>query len=264
MKMPVVWRTPARARVRMLMIPLFLASSALSQAQTSTYYLTAGDQDLNFAVAHGAVVHSWTQQYSEEYPLAVSGGTIRTTGIRSGLPGGGYRLDGSPLMANFSHSVTDARFFDGATDGRHNYSVDYDTGNVYRFETDWSGAQLLFTGAAGDLGITYDASDRTLWILNFDSGEVRHHTLQGALLGSFSTGLLDTGALALDPSDGTLWLTSQITKGVLYQYRSAGKFLPECGPGRNGQHELSRRRVSRFRGLRAGAERYHCLVARRI
>ena len=47
----------------------------------------------------------------------------------------------------------------------------------------------------------------------------------GLLPGSFSTGHLSKGALALAPADGTLWLVNNAAGGVLEQYSKTGTRL---------------------------------------
>ena len=119
-----------------------------------------------------------------------------------------------------------ASFYDGASDGVHNYSVDFrQNGGVYSMNADWGAPNLLFSVGAGFLGITYDGSDNTLWLSQFSGNQVRHYSLGGTLLGSFTAAQSSLDALALDPADGTLWMGSQATEGTFYQYSKTGTLL---------------------------------------
>ena len=216
------------ARSRLFFALLVLAAAAVwrtsaANAQTSVYYLTAGDDGVNFAFQNGAAINSWSQQ-TNEYPIAVTD-TVRTLGPNSGDSGSQYTLGGTFTGTTYTNSAPSGDFYDGTSDGTSNYSVDFDTGNVYRFNADWSGATLLFTAVGDDLGITYDPSNSSLWVQNYSDGGVTDFSLDGTVLGSFSTGLSDTGSLARDPADGTFWCTSQDSTGTLYQFNSSGTQL---------------------------------------
>jgi hypothetical protein len=202
-----------------------------AEAQTSRYYLTAGDQQNVSVVQGGTLVNSWTQANNQcclgEYAVAVLG-DVRT--LANGNPphtgvGSQYTLGGLYTGTTYPYPVADASFYDGGTDGTHNFSVDYLTGNVWSMDRDWANASLLFsTGFSGELGITWDASTNTLWTLNYYDGAVHNWTLGGSFLGGFNTGLSFAGSLAMDYADGSLWLTSQTAFGTLYQYSTSGTF----------------------------------------
>jgi hypothetical protein len=120
-------------------------------------------------------------------------------------------------------------FNDGTTDGlTNNYLVDYVTGGVYATNLDWSGLLLLFpTGLINGavLGITYDASNNSLWVSGFDNDDVINHSMAGLVLSSFSTGFNAITSLALDPADGTLWMGTQNNFGTFSQFSKAGVLL---------------------------------------
>src|SRR2546430_10837732 len=139
-----------RAAIRVL--PLVLLFVALSghhaeAGPISTWYLTAGDQGTNWMI-QGASASSFPQHHPEnqgEYAVAVSG-DVRTLGngnTGSGL-GSQYTLAGVYTGTDYAYPNTALRFYDGATDGTYNYSVDYGSGAVYRMDRDWSNPSLLF------------------------------------------------------------------------------------------------------------------------
>jgi hypothetical protein len=134
-------------------------------------------------------------------------------------------LDGTFTGTSYNFPLPSAGFWDGATDGVSNYSVDYFNGGVYKFDSNWGNRTLLFSTPTLYLGITYDPAGNSLWIANWDSGVLEQRSMTGALLSSFHTSLTRITCLALDPADGTLWMGSQFTIGTFYQYSRSGVAL---------------------------------------
>lgn len=200
----------------------------------SLLYLTAGDQGTNWMI-QGTSATSFDQQHPQdggEYAIAVSG-DVRTLGNGnqgfgggSSHPGAQYTLAGVYTGVDYAYpAVGGLAFYDGTTDGTYNYSVDYALGGVYQMNRDWSNPVSLFSTPASDLGITYDASNNSLWISAFSGATVSNYSMTGTLLSSFSAATSGLASLALDPADGTLWMGSQGTQGTFYQYSKAGVLL---------------------------------------
>jgi hypothetical protein len=211
----------------------------------SSWYLTAGDQGTNWIV-QGATATSSAQAHpgnGGEYAIAVTDsvktlGNGNCGGIGCGL-GADYSLAFSYSGTDYAYPPVQASFYDGTSDGTNNYSVDYIGGGVYRFDANWANPALLFTIASSNLGITYDSSDGTLWISQFDGNQVLHYTLGGSLLGQFGAAQSRLSSLALDPADGTLWMGSQATLGTFYQYSRTGTLLDtETYANMTGQNTL--------------------------
>jgi hypothetical protein len=204
---------------------VLLAPAAL--AQTSELYINQYDSAGMVVVQGGVVVRSWNTLTAGENALAVAG-TIRTGGNRwfgSGL-GYEYDLKGNPLGPVYSTPAA-GNWFDGTTDGvAHNYAVQHNGDyNLYRFNREWGGAEVLFSVGFATSGIAYDASDDTFWVTDSLSRLVRQLDMSGNVLGSF---LANDGpfayGIALDPADGTLWVGG-FGSSVIYQYDKAGHFL---------------------------------------
>jgi hypothetical protein len=220
-------------RLAVLAASLFGAASALA-GPTSALYLTAGDEGTNWII-QGTTATSFAQAHTSvggEYAIAVSG-TVRTlgngncNGTACGL-GSQYSLAGVATGTSYTYPALTASFYDGTTDGTHNYAVDFRgaTGGVYSMDTSWGTPTLLFSvGSSGFLGITYDSLDNSLWISQFAGNEVRHYSMAGALLGSFTASQSALSSLAFDAADGTLWMGSQSTQGTFYQYSTSGALL---------------------------------------
>jgi hypothetical protein len=217
------------------LVALLQTSAATNPGPVSPYYLTAGDQGTNWIVQGTSVLNSFPQHHPEdtgEYAIAVTD-TIRTLGTGNvalgRIPphaGSEYTLDGTYTGTDFPYPNPSYAFFDGATDGRFNYSVDFYAGGVYRFNSDWSHPVLLFATGPGYMGITFDVATNTLWLAHFYSNVVEHRSLTGAVIFSFSTAD-NPSSLALDPADGTLWLTAFVPQGRLFQYAQNGNSLGE-------------------------------------
>ena len=212
------------------LLTLLAAPAARAQAPpagsgpVSKLYLTAGEQNHNFIVQGNTVTQS-NVAVGKESAIAVSGD------VRTLIPSSA----GSTAGANYDLNFTDTggrytntfNFFDGTTDGTHNYSVNYNIGseNVYQTDRNWQTPVALFQVPEAYLGITYDRTNNSLWISNFNGTTVSDYSLTGTLLSSFNTTFNSITCLSLDPADNTLWMGSQNTKGTFYQYSKGGVFL---------------------------------------
>src|SRR5215207_4584606 len=215
-----------------------ISCAAIAAGPTSAYYLTAGDQFLtpgnpgmNWVVQGSSVINSWVQHHPEldgEYAIAVSN-TVRTLGngtFNHHHAGSEYTLAGVYTGTDFLYPSVgpNVAFYDGATNGSANFSVDYIGGGVYRFNSDWTNPVLLFNAPVNYLGITYDSTNNSLWLSYFNGLVVENRSLSGSLLASFPTPS-GMAALALDPADNTLWMDTPSTRGTFYQYSKAGVLL---------------------------------------
>jgi len=157
-------------------------------------------------------------------PIAVSS-TVRTLGFGAGnsYVGAEYTLAGVPTGSTypFPAALGTEEVDDGTTDGSFNYTWGVTSGIAYRLNLDWTNPVPLFTlgNASGSrLGITYDASNNSLWIAGFAGAIgtlISDYSLSGTLLSSFNIGHGFSGALALNPADGTLWLSNLVSGGTL-------------------------------------------------
>ncbi len=201
---------------------IFLAGAVGAAGPMSKLFLTAGDQNTNWVVQGPLVVTSWTQHNGSEYPITVFN-TVRTLGLASGISGAEYTLSGAFTGVTYPYPLgAGTNLYDGTTDTKLNYSVDFDSGNVYSFKSDWTNPTFLFSEPAGFLGIAYDATDNSLWLANFNGTTIEHRSLFGTLISSFTVPFTSITFLAIDPADNTLWMGSQNTEGSFYQYLKTG------------------------------------------
>ncbi len=210
-----------RQRILSLTAATLMCATA-AQAQTSEYFLMAGDQSTFHVLQGGVLVRSWavpggTDQY--QYPIAV-GDTIRTMGASAGEVGAEYDYAGNLLGPTYVHPVGTERSWDGTRDGTSNYAIATD-GAVHRYNRAWQNPVPLFD-AGGTGSLTYDPTNNSLWVGQFGDDRIVNYTFDGIELSSFSTGHDRNMALALDPADGTLWLHDRTTPGTFEQWTRAG------------------------------------------
>ncbi|MDQ6911411.1 MAG: PEP-CTERM sorting domain-containing protein [Verrucomicrobiota bacterium] len=170
-------------------------------------------------------------------PIAVNS-TVRTLGFGNGnsYVGAEYTLAGVPTGSTYAFpaALGSQEVDDGTTNGSFNYAWSVSSGTAYQLNLDWTNPVSLFTlgnASGARLGITYDASNNSLWIAGFDGTIgtlISDYSLTGTLLSSFNIGHGFSGALALDPADGTLWLSNLISGGTLtleqYTRSASGSF----------------------------------------
>lgn len=194
----------------------------------STYYLTAGDQQHVHAIQGTSVTRTFTTASGgREYPLFVLDSAIVTSGSIGSETGRVYTLAGVAGSTAIAFSLSTGSAWDAATDGTHAYLLDYSYGIVYRANLDYSNPVVLFSGLGSSafLGITFDASNNSLWISGWASSAVRNYSLTGTLLSSFTGPTSSLTCLALDPATGTLWMGSQNQQGVFWEYSRNGTQL---------------------------------------
>jgi hypothetical protein len=210
-------------------------STARAAGPTSELFLTTGEHSIT-GIQGTNVLFNVAQSPAtmDQSALAVNG-TIRTIAQNTGSLGSEYTLTGTPTGNTYPFPAVlgSDTVFDGTTDGSFNYAWDVDSGVAYKFNLDWSGGTALFTlgTANGDrAGITYDASNNSLWIAGTVgpvANLISDYSMNGTLLSSFTISDSNGGLLALDPLDGTLWLSNRGGSSLtLEQYTrsTAGSF----------------------------------------
>ena len=195
---------------KILLVVLAIVSMA-PLASASTLYLTAGDQSRLTIV--DTTTGGWTQQplQGNEYALAVTNSIVTVGAYQNN--GARYDLGGiyvAPL-AN-ANTIANSQWLDGTTDRVNNYTVDFYNNNVYKTDSLFNNAQVLFSAGPGYtvIGITYQGTNDSLWIADRYGvpGRLTDYTMSGAVLSSFDTDITFIGGLAFDPTDGTLWVAT--------------------------------------------------------
>src|SRR5262245_31454472 len=205
-------------------------TSTAAVGPTSTLYLMnygefAGGNVVGLDMIQGLSVASVPTGNSIDICIAAYG-DIRTYGYVLATAGSRFDLAGNPLPGGPYPNTYGGQMHDGTSDGLYNYSVDFVSGDIIQFDRDWANQVALFNGngSGGTVGwITMNAADGSFWLSQSgvsDLVEQRRQT--GTLLGSYNSGVAWSQGLALDPIDGTLWLSSGFT---LYQYTQGGTLL---------------------------------------
>ncbi|HSY18478.1 MAG TPA: hypothetical protein VK815_09105 [Candidatus Acidoferrales bacterium] len=208
------------------LLSLLLPVTAIA-GPVSPLYLTAGQENTLLEVQGTNVIRSWGIP-NNEYAIAVMG-TVQATIGATGFLCSEYTLDG--VSTGFSATFPDilgTSIYDAASDGIHIYAWDFNQNRVIRFDSNWNNPVPLFSigGTVGDfIGITYDASNNSIWISGWNKSEIRNYSLAGQLLGSFPVAHNEITALALDPATGTLWSANRNTWGLLEEYSKSGTLL---------------------------------------
>jgi len=220
-----------------LALALLAGTAQASQiGPVGTYYLTdyenASDVSSLDAIRGNSIVQNPSINQFQEGPIAVftSPNVVRTTGFVPGYTGGEYApvpsLTVSPTGPLYTSGLSGDEFYDGTTNGAVNFTVGFGSGNVMTTSTTWGGSgSLLFTAQAEDVGITYDATNNSLWIQNYVTGVITDYTLGGGVITSFATVTNGRGAtaLALDV-DHTLWF-DEYGAGTIQHYSTSGTYL---------------------------------------
>lgn len=176
---------------------------------THCYYLTAGDQGRMTIVNLDTQTWWQTSLYGNEYAIAAFQGYENTVGAYNN-PGGQYDSMGNAITP-LNNVWNGGQFLDGTTDGTNNYAVDYYSGNVYKTDSQFNNAQMLFGlgGPYTNMGIAY--VNGNLWIQDRWGipGRITEYSMQGVPLFYFDTGVTATGSLAYDMSNNSLWFIGE-------------------------------------------------------
>lgn len=207
----------------MALIGLALAAQTQSVAAQGaagprgTLYLIDGDHATG-AIVHGSSFTNFTLAGGFQYPISVNGGVVTT---HTGSGSATYDITGSSLGTAGGPSLIG---YDGTTNGTNLYEIQWANGAVYQYDAGWTNPTFLFNTASSNLGITYDPFSNSLWTMNFGGGFVQNWSMTGTLLSQFNTALGNTGFLAMDYTDGTLW-TQPWTQPNLYNYDTSGNLI---------------------------------------
>jgi hypothetical protein len=205
------------------------ATPALAAGPTGEYYLTSGEQSTLHVVQGSNIVDSWAIN-KFDYPIAV-GKNVSVANFNMST-NQQYTLDGTLISSGTG--VYTENFYDGTTDGQFNYAWDFGSSKAYKFDLNWSNPTELFSLDSEDglrLGITYDDSNNSLWVSDWNNRTISNYAMDGNLLSSFEIDAsnIHMVGLALDYADNTLWFGNQNDLGsdnrTLYQYSRSGQFL---------------------------------------
>ena len=209
-----------------------LASALVAQAAhatTEVLYITNGDASTIQAIQGNAIItQNLAMPGPSHYAIAVRD-TIWTAGYQAGQNRQEFANATLLPTANngaFTAPAGNPEIIDGTTDGAFNYTINDGTGDVLRYNLDWSGAPVtVFTAVCGGgfcPGITYDPVNQSIWVV--DGANISEYAMDGTPLGSFAHGAGE-GGLAFETSTNSLWLVSNSPSNTLRQFSRAGALL---------------------------------------
>jgi hypothetical protein len=221
-----------------------ITASALASGPTSKLYITsygefAGGTVTGLDIVQGLSENSFATGNSVDICIGVYN-DVRTMGYSTGDQGSKFNLAGGPVAGGpYTNTIANSQLHDGTTDGLFNYSVDFTTGNVIQFDRNWANQVTLFNVSntlPGAGWITMNALDGSFWLSQWGGPDrVEHRSHTGTLLGSFNSGVASSAGLALDPADGSLWMSDFPSGHVLYQFTQGGIFQQTSSYSTGGQ-----------------------------
>ena len=200
-----------------------LCTSVAYAGPVSNYYVSVNSNTIK-VVNGNSVVNSWQTANSGEWAVNVYGDVRTNPAGQNAGHGSQYSLAGIYSGVTYQEEVANYQDTDDSTtDGAYNYTVSYSTGDVIRTDRTFQNAHSLFNSGSSSLGITYDETNNSLWIMSFEGATIRDYSMSGNLLSSFTTNTTGTGGLALDHADQTLWFVNHA--GNIEQYSKTGTYL---------------------------------------
>lgn len=207
---------------------LILIGALTLNAQAATLYLTETDSD---GVVYIINTDTGTFLTADVSPQE-SPGAIAVLGDRVVMAN--YTDDGSweyDLALNptgnswpGSNGLWD-QMLDGTTDGVNNYVASWSDNGVVEMDLQFENGAVLFNPGFSVIGITYDPTDDSLWLVNDDDTSIHQYSKAGVSLGSLDADLGGRNCcLAYDPGTDTLWM-SQNGGSTMYQFEKDGTAL---------------------------------------
>lgn len=216
-------------RFEMLAAGAVLALAGAAGAQTGTMYIHGGYGNGPISAVQGGNLIWQTYNNNGTFASTIAvNGSVKLLGTNPGGVGPEFDLAGNLTGNNFVNPTNDYLYYDGASDGKHNYAIGYNTGNVYQFDANWGSPTTLFSGLPANVptGISWD-SNNSLWIYTANNSTLSNYSMGGQLLSTFGVanpGTYDKG-VAFDYSDNTIWLTDYGIGDTISQYKRDGTYL---------------------------------------
>ncbi len=208
----------------LLLLAVSMALSAPVFAQT--YYVTDGDANIVWIIdlASGTATSFNTDPLDSPYALGITDTIVLSD--RDNVEVREYLLDGTPTGMTWVGPGGFDEMLDGTTDGQGTYyGASWSGAGVTVSDEGWTNTTQLFDPGWNVMGIAYDTSDDTLWLVNDEAGTVHHYTLGGSEVFSFDPALPDRECcLAYDADTDTLWMTSN-ENDTVYNFAKDGTLL---------------------------------------
>lgn len=197
--------------IQKILLIVFMLIAGMTNAQAVTYYLT--ETDLGGTVY---IVDTETGTYvTRDVSPQENPGAIAITGNRivmANYDDDGsweYDLDLNPTGNSWPGSNTWSQMLDGTTDGVHNYAVSWSSNGVIECDLNFENCSLLFNPGFSVIGITYDPTNDSFWVVNDDALTVHNFTRAGSEITSWVADFDERNCcLAYDSQSDTLWMST--------------------------------------------------------
>jgi hypothetical protein len=207
---------------------LVLGSAAFAVAQTTPYYITAGDQQLMTVLQSGSTINTFAIPVGG-YLLAIPN-TV-WVGHRADAGATQYTLGGTPTGNTSIGGNNFSQLLDGTTNGINNFGVECcgTTNSVTIANLDWSNQAVPFNLPAGreGVGIAFDPTTNHLFV-GTSTGTLYEFDLTGNIINTFAVVLPINGlaSLAYEAATDTLW-SARVT--TVFQLNKSGNLLQSFG-----------------------------------
>ncbi len=212
--------------IRMVVAATVICLFSPLQAMAQTFYLTSGDAGTSYIIdlSNGSFTSFSTALQTSAYALGVTDSILLSDISNSAIVE--YSLAGVPTGNSWVGPGGFAEMLDGTTNGQGTYyGASWNTRGVTTSDSTFTNTTVLFDPGFPVIGITYDSSDNTLWLVNDSNGSVSHYTLLGTQISTFSPGLGGRECcLAYDDVSDTLWL-SENGSNVISNYSKTGTLI---------------------------------------
>lgn len=184
-----------------------LALAGAASAQSTSYYITSGDNNLMYEVKNGAV-QNVVSTFSLGYPIAVR----NTIWLGDRDDGGAreYNLNGTLTGNTSAGGFGFSQLLDGAAGNNGlNYGIECcgGTNSVTIANSDWSGQSALFTlpNNTNGEGVAYDTLNDHIYVVDFNGDFYRMNAAGQVLFQSNHGYGSQLACLAYEASTQSLW-----------------------------------------------------------
>lgn len=190
---------------------VFFAAFAAGNAAAVTLYLTETDSDgIVYIIDTDAGTFVTRDVSPQENPGAIAIYTNRI--VMANYPDTGsweYDFDLNPTGNSWPGADTWSQMLDGTTDGNAAYAVSWSSNGVIECDANFTNCSVLFNPGFSVIGVTYDPTNDSFWVVNSDSNTVHNFDRGGNELSNFVADLEDRNCcLAYDQGTDTLWMST--------------------------------------------------------
>jgi len=188
-----------------------LATLLAGPVTAATIYLAESDSNGTVYIIDTETGTFQTRDVSpQENPAAIA--IYPNTIVMANYPDDGsweYDLDLNPTGNSWPGSNTWSQMLDGTTDGTNAYSVSWSSDAIIECDSNFTNCAVLFNTGFPSIGITYDPTNDSFWIVNDNAQTVHNFDRSGNELASFTASLGGRNCcLGYDSATDSLWMST--------------------------------------------------------